>query len=110
MGNELFESMSCYTAVREMKKLIPTLALISFAVMGAYAKPPASAPKTIKCPVMPTMDVDIAKATKSKMYADYKGRRYFFCCPGCPPAFKANPAKFAKGPSIPLPKKAKVKA
>lgn len=48
--------------------------------------------------------VNIAKATAAHKYADYKGRRYFFCCEGCPQAFKANPAKYAKSPSIPTPK------
>lgn len=74
----------------------------------AQAKP-APAPKTIKCAVMPNDDVDVAKATKDKMYADYKGRRYFFCCAGCPDAFKKNPAKFAKNASLPTPKPAKKK-
>ncbi|MCC7433284.1 MAG: YHS domain-containing protein [Methanoregulaceae archaeon] len=49
--------------------------------------------------------VNIAKATKEKMFADYKGRRYFFCCAGCKPAFSKDPAKYAKAPSIPTPKK-----
>lgn len=57
----------------------------------------------IKCPVMPSHKVKIADAMKSKMYTDYKGRRYFFCCAGCPPAFKADPAKYAKMDSIPVP-------
>jgi len=60
-------------------------------------------PKSIACAVMPKNKVDIAKATASHMYADYKGKRYFFCCGGCPAAFKANPAKFAKAPSIKTP-------
>lgn len=28
-------------------------------------------------------------------YQDYKGKRYYFCCPMCPPKFKADPDKFA---------------
>lgn len=40
------------------------------------------------------------KATKSKMYADYKGNRYFFCCKDCPPMFKKNPTKYAAKPHI----------
>jgi YHS domain-containing protein len=62
-------------------------------------------PKEIACVVMPSMKVNVAKATKDKMFSDYKGRRYFFCCAGCPPEFKKNPEKYAKGPSIPTPKK-----
>lgn len=90
-----------------MKKLISltvsALMLAAFAGAQTSKKAPAT-PKTIACAVMSTNKVDIAKATKNKMYADYKGKRYFFCCGGCPDAFKADPAKFAKSASIPTPK------
>jgi YHS domain-containing protein len=74
----------------------------------AQAKPKApTAPKELPCAVMPSHKVKIADATKTKMFSDYKGRRYFFCCAGCPGAFKATPAKYAKKEySIPTPKKA----
>lgn len=73
--------------------------------VGAFAQG-KSAPKELACAVMPSHKVKIADATKTKMFADYKGRRYFFCCGGCPGAFKANPAKYAKKEySIPTPKK-----
>lgn len=62
-------------------------------------------PKEIACPIMTDHKVNIVKATKDGMFADYKGRRYFFCCGGCAPAFKKDPAKYAKMPSIPTPKK-----
>ena len=79
------------------------LAVVSAAAFGQKVAQPAA--KTLKCPVMPGNSVNIPKATKAKMYADYKGRRYFFCCDGCPQAFKANPKKYAKMPSVPTPKK-----
>jgi YHS domain-containing protein len=92
-----------------MKK---TLILAAMAIVAAAptfakeAKPAAkAAPKDLHCAVMATNKVDIAKATKTKMYADHKGRRYFFCCAGCPEAFAKEPAKFAKADSIPTPKK-----
>ncbi len=95
-----------------MKKALFLLVVASLSV-GVFAqktKPKPAPPKTkVKCPVMTTNNVDIASATKAKMFADYKGRRYFFCCGGCPEAFKANPAKFAKGESIPTPKKPRAK-
>lgn len=97
-----------------MNKFIAlSLAVVSVASVGmAQAhktmKPPvAKTPTEIGCAVMSKNKVNIAKATKSHMYADYKGHRYFFCCAGCPEAFKKNPAKYAKAPSIPTPKKAK---
>lgn len=91
-----------------MKK-ITTISIIALAVCGAAfgqapAKKAAATPKSIDCAVMPGHKVDIAKATATHKYADYKGKRYFFCCGGCPGEFKANPAKYAKGPSIPTPK------
>jgi YHS domain-containing protein len=64
----------------------------------------ASAKKTIACPIMAKNKVDMAKATKTKMFADYKGNRYFFCCGSCPATFKKNPAKYAKAPHIKTPK------
>jgi YHS domain-containing protein len=84
-----------------MKKI--AIALIATAVASfSFA---GGSPKTIKCAVMPSMKVEIEKATKTKMFTDYKGRRYFFCCAGCPDMFKKNPTKYAKNDSIPVPKK-----
>jgi YHS domain-containing protein len=87
-----------------MKKSLLLIAVLGVAASSVFASPD---PKKIKCAVMTGSEVDIAKATKAKMYADYKGRRYFFCCKGCPEAFKKNPAAFAKHASIPVPKKKK---
>lgn len=83
--------------------LLTVLAVLSLASSFAVAAPKDKTPKTIKCAV--TGDaLNVADATKHHMYADYKGRRYFFCCKGCPEQFHNNPAKYAKGPSIPTPK------
>lgn len=93
-----------------MKKL-SLLALFSLALVGGAAaqtkpKTPAKAPTKISCAVQEGDMIDVADATKKHMYADYKGKRYFFCCAGCPDAFKKDPAKYAKtAPSIPTPKK-----
>ncbi len=90
-----------------MKTLLTTLFLLaavaSFAAQGK-SKPKPKAPTTLHCAVMKGNPVNIAKASKAKMYADYKGRRYFFCCGGCPEMFKANPEKYKKSESIPTPK------
>jgi len=91
-----------------MKKLISltvlAAAIIGFA--GAQSTKTTKTPTTIACAVMPSNKVDVAAATKAKMFADYKGKRYFFCCGGCPDAFKKDPAKYAKAASIPTPKPA----
>jgi YHS domain-containing protein len=89
-----------------MKKVIAlTICALTVAVASAQSKP-----KTIACAVMASNKVDIAKATAKKMFADYKGRRYFFCCGGCPEEFAKAPAKFAKSASIKTPKPSKAKA
>ncbi len=85
------------------------VSVLSIAVAGigmAQTKKPAKPQTSINCAVMPNDPVKIADATKNKMYSDYKGRRYYFCCAGCPDAFKKNPAKFAKNASLPTPKPA----
>lgn len=85
-----------------------SLTLIALAALsvGAFAQKAKPAPTKIHCAVMTNSTVDIAKATKAGMYADYKGKRYFFCCGGCPESFKASPDKYAKkAESIPTPKK-----
>ena len=88
-------------------KLALTLLAVTALATGALAQMGHGVSKNAKhvitCPV--TGDkVDIDKATKSHMYADYKGSRYFFCCGDCPPKFKKNPAKYAKKPHIKTPK------
>ncbi|MCM8785317.1 MAG: YHS domain-containing protein, partial [Candidatus Omnitrophica bacterium] len=32
--------------------------------------------------------------TKDSDYIEYKGKLYFFCCPGCKEKFKSNPEKY----------------
>ena len=82
-----------------MKKFmfVSVLSLAAVSVSFGQAKPAPKAPTSVKCAVMTSESVNIAKATKEKMFSDYKGRRYFFCCGGCPGAFKADPANKTRG-------------
>jgi YHS domain-containing protein len=41
------------------------------------------------CPVM-------GGAIDKSIYADYKGKRVYFCCSGCPAMFKKEPEKYLK--------------
>lgn len=95
-----------------MKKAL-IIAIAVVAATSAFAQKKAdkkATPTTINCAVMSANKVNIADATKNHMYADYKGKRYFFCCGGCPSSFKKDPAKYAKSaPSIPTPKQSKSK-
>lgn len=91
-------------------KFLSLIAVAALAVSPAFAqgrktKQKPKAPTTVHCPIMKKNAVNIAKATKDGMYADYKGRRYFFCCGGCPSQFKANPEKYKNAESTPTPKK-----
>src|SRR5687767_8036764 len=111
-GGRLRFSVTWPPATGALIKMKKTLILAAMAIVAAAptfakeAKPAAkAAPKDLHCAVMATNKVNIADATKKKMYADHKGRRYFFCCAGCPEAFAKEPAKFAKADSIPVPKK-----
>ncbi|MBS1723450.1 MAG: YHS domain-containing protein [Armatimonadetes bacterium] len=84
-----------------------TLIVVSALATGAFAQMGHGVSKNAKhvitCPV--TGDkVDMDKATKSHMYADYKGNRYFFCCKDCPPMFKKDSAKYASKPHVKTPK------
>ena len=84
--------------------------LATAALAGPPKKEPtakAKVPTTIHCPVDTKDVVNIKEATAAKRFADYKGRRYYFCCADCPKAFKKNPEKYAKHESVPTPKAAK---
>lgn len=47
----------------------------------------------VACPVMKAA---IDSPDKAVGYQDYEGKRYYFCCGGCPESFKQEPAKYAK--------------
>jgi YHS domain-containing protein len=51
----------------------------------------------ILCPV--TGDV-IADKSKAVGHQDFNGKRYFFCCAGCPETFAKAPEKYADGKAI----------
>lgn len=89
-----------------MKKMLIFAGALTILASAAFAD---KAPTTIKCAVMGDKTVNIKDATAKKMFADYKGNRYFFCCGGCPDAFKKAPAKYASAPHIATPKSAKSK-
>jgi YHS domain-containing protein len=96
-----------------VKKLILLTGVALIVAPGALAAPDkdkkAATPETIACPVMPANKVNVKAATAKKMFADYKGNRYFFCCAGCPEAFKKDSAKYAKAAHIATPKAGKGK-
>jgi YHS domain-containing protein len=73
-----------------MKTLLLVGVLVASASM-AFAEPTnAVAVKAqTTCPVM-------GGAVNHKVFADYQGQRIYFCCNGCPAAFKKDPEKYMK--------------
>ena len=85
--------------------LLVGLAAVALSTTVRAADKPKEPTKKLHCAVETKNEIDVKKATADKMFADYKGNRYFFCCPGCPEEFKKNPAKYVKSDHIPTPKK-----
>jgi YHS domain-containing protein len=84
--------------VRTNKALILALTLTAFATgslwptdarAAAEAKPAPQAATLTKCPVL-------AGDINKQVYADYKGKRIYFCCGGCDKEFKKDPEKYMK--------------
>jgi YHS domain-containing protein len=48
--------------------------------------------ESLTCPVMGDA---VASYSKASGYLDYQDVRYYFCCAGCEPAMKKDPAKYA---------------
>jgi len=61
--------------------LIAATFCLSLAVGTAWAKPQET------CPVM-------GGAINKDVYADYNGKRVYFCCPGCIAPFNKEPEKY----------------
>lgn len=56
---------------------------------GAYAYAPSR--ESLTCPVMKE---SIASHSAAAGFADYRGVRYYFCCPGCDENFAKDPEKY----------------
>jgi hypothetical protein len=72
--------------VNKINTVILTLALAAFVASGLWAADPK--PQTT-CPVL-------AGNIDKGVYADYKGKRIYFCCQGCDTEFNKNPEKYMK--------------
>jgi YHS domain-containing protein len=84
--------------VKSIKTLILALTLTAFAAVSlwaadtkapAEAKPAPQATTQTKCPVL-------AGDINKEVFADYKGKRIYFCCAGCDAQFKKDPEKYMK--------------
>jgi YHS domain-containing protein len=72
--------------VKKFKVLILALALTAFMTGSLWAADPK--PQTT-CPVL-------AGNIDKSVYADYQGKRIYFCCKGCDAEFNKNPEKYMK--------------
>jgi YHS domain-containing protein len=72
--------------VKKIKILFLALTLTAFAAGSLWAADPK--PQTL-CPVL-------AGNVDKNVYADYKGKRIYFCCKGCDAEFKKDPEKYMK--------------
>jgi YHS domain-containing protein len=72
--------------VHKIKTLILALALVAFVGGSLWA---ADAKPQTKCPVL-------GGNVNKQVYADYKGKRVYFCCEGCDKEFNKDPEKYMK--------------
>jgi YHS domain-containing protein len=72
--------------VKKIKVLFLALTLAAFAAGSLWAADPK--PQTV-CPVL-------AGNIDKSVYADYKGKRIYFCCKGCDAEFSKDPEKYMK--------------
>ena len=80
------------------------LALTSTAFAAPVAKPAAKAkPAALVCPVTGDTIASVKAAAGSSVY---KGKKYYFCCESCKPAFDKDPAKYVKTASAVKPTQA----
>ena len=68
--------------------------LIGFGIVGAEETPPTD--KTADTPAVKKQTVCPVEggAINTNLYADYNGKRVYFCCKGCPAEFKKDQAKY----------------
>lgn len=71
-----------------MTRTIIALLVFAFVLSAPLVGMAEEGMKQTKCPVMSGM-----KPTKER-YADYKGKRVYFCCDYCPTEFKKDPDKY----------------
>ena len=62
---------------------------VGFILSGCGKADEAKAGSQTTCPVM-------GRNISKNIHEDYKGKRVYFCCGGCPDTFKADPEKFMK--------------
>ncbi|HSQ62448.1 MAG TPA: YHS domain-containing protein [Polyangiaceae bacterium] len=87
-----------------------TLFLVLAACGGAASKPAEPAAAAAAAPLKAPGEARVGDRTRcpvsgeefvvtaSSPSAEYGGKTYYFCCPGCDGKFKADPKKFVNAP------------
>jgi YHS domain-containing protein len=68
---------------------VMTAVMLSAPAVSAQTEKPAQLKPQTECPVMG------GKINKN-VYADFEGKRIYFCCKGCIPEFNKDPSKYMK--------------
>jgi YHS domain-containing protein len=76
--------------MKSIKILSVAMLIIMFAVGSVLAE--KNTVKQTEQKTCPVMGGEINK----EIYADYEGKRIYFCCDGCIPEFQKDPAKYVK--------------
>lgn len=106
-----YETARCAGCPEHTKKAVTVKQPSTTKTSGTATTSTAARTVRLRCEDGKVRVIDVAKATKSGSYADYKGKRYYFGCPDCLPAFKKDPAGYAKKhPGFPIPQSGKAKA
>ncbi|WP_246604597.1 YHS domain-containing protein [Chloracidobacterium aggregatum] len=72
-----------------------TLPGATFAAMPQTEPPPLAATAPSGKPICPVM-LDEVEDPSDAAYSDYRGKRYYFCCPACKPKFDKNPRRYIR--------------
>lgn len=86
-----------------MRRFSLVASLTLFAFVATLVAEEAKKEFKASCPVAPK------KAAKESNFAEYKGGKVYFCCGGCPEAFKKDTKKFAARANMQLVQTAQAK-
>ncbi len=75
--------------MRKLRALVVIAIALGFLSLDLGMAGLAMAAPQEKCPVL-------GGKIDKKSYADYKGKRVYFCCAGCEETFKKDPDKYIK--------------
>jgi YHS domain-containing protein len=66
-----------------------------FAAIPQTESPPPAATAPSGKPICPVM-LNEVEDSSSATYSDYRGKRYYFCCPACKPKFDRSPRRYVR--------------